>query len=417
MTRSAVVFADNGGKLVRGYGGAQAGEQVVSWRGMCVDARARSGLATEHVFADGTDLLRDPPVPLGAAVVARARALLAAQARPPAPSPETDRALRDLAERRQVSLTWASVRQHVAVGDAGRLAHDDRVLCTVEVSADSRPACAETVRWDMTGTEASLRQVAAAADRVSALAARPVTEPPPGCDLLLQPGLAGSFFHELLGHPLEADVVAAGASYLSDRFGEAIAPSWLSVTDGPPPGGDGLGASIDDEGTPIATVQLIGAGRVRGALRDRLSAELSGRASTGHGRRLDYRHPVIPRMWHTVARSDVAAEQPPGSVRLAPRGLRLRRMNLLTGDFEFTADTASLDAGTGPPHRTGPCTVTGNALTVLAALRPGQAECLAAGRATRGCGKLGQFPLVTTFENSGLWIPSEAVRVRSDTGV
>ena len=175
-------------------------------------------------------------------------------------------------------------------------------LCTVEVTAARDPACSEVVRWDVTDVTVGVRRVEAAAGQVRTLAALPLAEPPAACDLVLEPGRAGSFFHELLGHPLEADIVAGRASYLSSRFGERIAPSWLTVTDGLPPPGDGMTAFVDDEGTPVSTVELIASGRVSGVLSDRASAALSGAPSSGHGRRLDYRHPVIPRMWHTTAR-------------------------------------------------------------------------------------------------------------------
>jgi TldD protein len=411
-----VVFADNGARMVRRYG-ATAGEQSQTWRGMCVESRSPAGTSAEHVFADGTELLRDPPVRLSNAVAGQARAVLGEPARPAAPPPEADQALNRLTRHHQVTVTWASVRQHVAVGDGDRLVTDERALCTVEVAVPGIPGCSEVVRWDAGEPAASLQRVMAAAELVRALAALPSAGPVTGCDVVLEPGRAGPFFHELLGHPLEADIVAARASYLSDRSGETVAPAWLTVTDGPPgdgQAGDGLAASIDDEGTPTGTVELISGGRVSGVLSDRLTAALAGTRATGHGRRLDYRHPVVPRMWHTVAWAAAAPAEPPGAARFAPRALQLRRMNLLTGDFEFVVPAASLDAGTGPPRRTGPCAVTGNALTVLAALGPGEAGIRPGGRAWRGCGKLGQFPLVTTFANGGLWIPAEAVHVRSD---
>ena len=412
-----MVFADTGTRAVHRYDGAGARERAAAWRGMCAEYRSWSGETTEHVYADGLDLLHDPDLRLGQAAAGQARALLAGPARPAGPPPEADQALRALARPGEVTLTWAGIRQRVAVGDPGHRGTDERALCTVEVAAARDPACCEVVRWDETDVAAGLQRVEVAAGQVLTLAARPAAELPAACDLVLEPGRAGSFFHELLGHPLEADIVAGRGSYLGSRLGEPIAPSWLTVTDGRPPPGDGRAAPVDDEGTPVSTVELIASGRVGGVLSDRASAALAGAPSNGHGRRLDYRHPVIPRMWHTTAKAAAPAQQPQGAARLAPRGLQLRWMNLLTGDFEFAIAAASLDTGTGPPRRVGPCTVTGNALTVLAALRPGRAESRAAGRATRGCGKLGQFPLVTTFENSGLWIPSEAVRVRSDTGV
>jgi TldD protein len=418
MRKPDVVFADNGIRVIRRYGGTRPGGVVRAWRGMCVETRGRSGAISEHAFADGTDLLRDRRIPLGVTAADQARAVLTSQDGAPGPAvppPAADQELSRLAGHRQVALTWASVCQRVAVGDADQLTTDDRFLCTVEVTSMSGPPCSEVVRWDPADVAGNLVRIDAAAACVRALTELPAAEPPAAaCDFVLEPGYAGSFFHELLGHPLEADIVAARASYLSERFGEMVAPAWLTVTDGPPPRAAGARPPVDDEGTPVSTVELLVGGRVTGMLSDRLSAALAGTVSSGHGRRLDYRHPVIPRMWHTAAQAAGTPAQEPGAVRLAPRGLRLRRMNLMTGDFEFTAENGALDTGTGRPCRTGPCRVTGNALTVLAALRPGPAEIRTAGRATKGCGKLGQFPLVTTFANGGLWIPAEAVHVRCD---
>jgi TldD protein len=189
----------------------------------------------------------------------------------------------------------------------------------------------------------------------------------------------------------------------------------LRVSDGPAPAGEGLSAAVDDEGTSLRPVMLIEAGRVAGLLCDGLSGAPLGLPGNGHGRRLDYRHPLIPRMWHTRATAlGCAPEEPAGTLRLSPRGLRLRWMNVLTGEAEFVVEQAVLDAGDHRPHRVGRCVLSLRAGVVLSALRPGDGAVRGSGRATKGCGKLGQFPVVTTFANCGLWIPGEAVDVRSD---
>ncbi|MEV7978479.1 metallopeptidase TldD-related protein [Streptomyces sp. NPDC086519] len=420
MRRTETVFADNGTHTVRHYrpGRPPVGE-TRTWRGMCLERRTPQ--SSEHVFADGTDLLLDWPTGMarpGAPVVGAVRSVLAESAAVSGVASGPDHALDALSDRCAVTLTWARLHQRVAVGGLRRLVTDERRMCTVEITVPGRPACSEVVRWDETDTAGGLREVEAATDRVRALAALPQTDlPAVRCDLVLDPGRAGAFFHELVGHPLEADIVAGNASCLAGLMGERVAPTWLSVADGTAPEGDGLGAVVDDEGTPVGTAELIAEGRVAGVLSDLSTAALTGTTGNGHGRRLDYRHPVVPRMWHTDARAVGVEPEPPGALRLTPRGIRLRWMNLLTGDFEFAVDTALLDTGEGPPVRVGPCAVNGNALTVLAALRPGPSVSRSYGRATRGCGKLGQYPLVTTFANSGMWVPAEAVDVRSDPAV
>jgi TldD protein len=410
------VFADHGTRGTRWYGpDGRLRVESTQWRGMCLQSPRRDG--SDHTFADGLDLLSGP-LRLAETATLVARQVVAG----PVPGPDLagvaqlDGWLSSLAQRCRVELTWAGYRQRVAVGTVDSLVRDERWLSTVEVADPAAPGCSELVQWDdadVAAGKARLERAAADVRELSAL--QPATLPNTPIDVVLDPGRAGAFFHELVGHPLEADIVAARSSYLAGRSGELVAPPWLTVADGSGPAGEGLVVAVDDEGIRVRTVLLIDAGRVAGVLCDRLSGEALSLASNGHGRRLDYRHPLIPRMWHTRATCGrVAAEEPRGAVRLRPRGLRLRWMNLLTGEAEFAADEGVLDTGDGRPRRTGRCTFGLHGGTVLAALRPGSPSVRGGGRATKGCGKLGQFPVVTTFANSGLWIPGEAVDVRSD---
>lgn len=414
--RRITVFADHGMRAVRRYDPlGRVRVESTQWRGMCVQAPRRHG--TDHTYGDGTDLLAGS-FGLAGSAADTARQVLARPA-PDAgagPAHPQDPWLTGFARRHGMEVTWAGFRQQVAVGTTADLLRDHRRLTTVEVVDPDVPGSSERVAWDDADVAGGRERLERAADSVRELTALPLGElPGTPVDVVLDPGLAGPFFHELVGHPREADVVAAGTSYLAERTGQQVAPAWFTVTDGPAPTGEGLAVRVDDEGVEVATVPLIDAGRVAGLLCDTLAGEPLGLTGNGHGRRLDYRHPLIPRMWHTRATCGGAAPAEPAStVRLHPRGLRLHWMNLLTGEVEFAAEDGVLDDGEGRPRRTGRCLLSGRALTLLAALRPGPATVRGGGRARKGCGKLGQFPVVTTFANCGLWIPGEAVDVRSD---
>jgi TldD protein len=445
-----VVAADRGARRVVRYAAGEAPARSWSaWRGMCVSTV--TALGVDHVFADGAGLLGR--LAFGVDAEHAARAVLdgaegggagpdhpggtwADPAADPGAGRDADPAADTWAERfvagHGVRLVRADHHQQVAVGTAQTLTIDRRTLSTTEVLAaeDDAWSVVVTSRRGSGGGEraepAELAELAAAAETVRREAGCPPGQlPAAGFDLVLDPGRAGPLFHELVGHPLEADVVAAGASYLARADG-LVAPPWLAVTDGPAAPGEGLAALVDDEGAPVTSTSLLAAGRVAGVLGDRVAAaggplaiEATGglRIGTGHGRRLDYRHPAVSRMWHTRAWAEgIDPQEPTAPVRVHPRGLQLRWMNLLTGQAEFACAAGLIDTGEGPVRRTGPFILACRGLELLAALRPGPGPVLGSGRARKGCGKLGQFPLVTTFSSGGLWIPGEAIDVRADTG-
>lgn len=375
-------------------------------RGACLDTHEAPGVS-DHRFADGAELLERLSLPADSRARAD-RVLWEPTADPRVPDAE----LAVLADEHDVGLTWALYRQDVAVGPVERLRGDERLVCTLEVAATAPDGTSwsEVLPW--TGGERDRDRLDAAVRAVRQHLALTVAGiPDGGVAVLLEPGRSGAFFHELVGHPLEGDVVATASSYLALRAGRRVAPEWLTVRDAPATPGTGFTAELDDEGVPVSSVDLLRAGVVAGSLADRATAELLGLASSGHGRRLDYRYPALPRMWHTEAVVEATEPARWSGPCLRPRGLGLRSMNLLTGDFEFELAGGVLDLGDGTARRTGPATLAGNGLTVLAALRPGSAESRGYLRASRGCGKLGQFPLPVSFANGGVLIPPEAIHV------
>ncbi|MDT0343608.1 metallopeptidase TldD-related protein [Streptomyces litchfieldiae] len=411
----AVVFAETAQRITRVHApGQPPGETATVRRGMCVETHSGPG-ELRHVFADGTSLLDSAVTRLSPEAARAARAALAVA--PPGVPKSAEEALRRGADD-GTRLTWARSWQRVAVGSPDQLRTDTRSLCSVEASVlggDGGALASAAVPWDAARPRSSAERLAETVAALRRRAALPVGElPGRACPVVLDAGQAGAFFHELVGHPLEADIVLARSSYLARRRGEMVAPPWFGVVDGAGTAVGAIGGQWDDEGSRVRPSRMIDAGRVGEPLSDIASAALLGGRSSGHGRRLDYRHCVLPRMRHTVAAAQAASATPvlPDGLRLHPRGLQLRWMNLLTGDFEFAVTDALLVADDAPVCRTGPLRLAGNGLRVLAGLRPGGGQPIACGaRATRGCGKLDQFPLPVSFANSTLWLPAEVLRV------
>jgi TldD protein len=153
----------------------------------------------------------------------------------------------------------------------------------------------------------SAAPLAAAADTLSTAlreAVRPVpaaVAPQGTVDVVLSPAAASVFWHEVVGHPLEAEG-GGRHSVLSRVPHAAVAPPGLFVSDDPTRGDLPGGYRYDDEGTPARGVPLIEDGRVVGLLTD---CRTGGDDSNGHGRCSDYRRPPRPRLSNLVV--------PPGS--------------------------------------------------------------------------------------------------------
>lgn len=137
-------------------------------------------------------------------------------------------------------------------------------------------------------------------------ASRPVAGLPPSpgpVDVVFSPSAASAFWHEVVGHPLEADTGERG-SVLSRVKGAAVAPAGLDVVDDPGrldlPGAYG----VDDEGTAARAVPLLAGGVVSGLLSDRRSGPLD---SNGHGRTSSFRRPPRARMSNLVAAAGTAS--------------------------------------------------------------------------------------------------------------
>jgi len=231
-----------------------------------------------------------------------------------------------------VSGSWVETEQRVLVARSGSgvgkdLRRAQRIRLEVSLGRE-RAVSEQIVRpGDAPDLECLARE---AVER--ARARKEATEPVPGdCAVVFARGAGGVFFHEIVGHALEADTVERGDSVLALAEG-SVGPAHLTVVDDPRRGR--FPWRMDDEGFEPRATALLERGRVKGALHSEATAVRRGSLPTGHGRRASYREPVLPRM---------------GCTFLAPGPLDPREVleGIEEGVFVRRMETASADPRTG----------------------------------------------------------------------
>ena len=118
--------------------------------------------------------------------------------------------------------------------------------------------------------------------------------------LIADPDLTGVYIHEALGHPCEADLVAAGDSCLDGKLGELIGSSKVTVIDDPTWEGGHGSFPVDDEGLDTASRTLIENGRLLTYLNHRESAAHFDIEVNGAARAQDGLHHPLVRMSNTM---------------------------------------------------------------------------------------------------------------------
>jgi TldD protein len=164
-------------------------------------------------------------------------------------------------------------------------------------------------------------------------------------DVVLGAGWPGILLHEAVGHGLEGDFNRKGVSNYAGKIGQQVASKLCTVVD------DGTlldrrgSISIDDEGTPSQATVLIENGILKGYLYDKLNARLSGKKSTGNGRRESYAALPMPRMTNTYLRpGEHSREEILSSVK---RGIYAAnfsggQVDITSGKFVFVCNEAYL---------------------------------------------------------------------------
>jgi TldD protein len=197
----------------------------------------------------------------------------------------------DFSVKREIRYIVNSEGTRVRVGE-----RHARILVTAQARANDGMELAvhRTFDADLPDSLPDDTRITAAVDEViadvEALRAAPAAEPFSGPAIMSGPA-AGVFFHEIFGHRIEGHRQKDEnfAQTFTQRVGEPILPSFVSVTDDPTRasyGGAYLNGhyTVDDEGVATRPTILIQNGQLKGFLMGRSPIRAAAN-SNGHGRR------------------------------------------------------------------------------------------------------------------------------------
>ncbi len=151
-------------------------------------------------------------------------------------------------------------------------------------------------------------------------------------------GASGILLHEAMGHAFEADFNRKGQSIFAGKIGQRVCPAGINVVD------DGTvmynrgSGNFDDEGVPGQKTYMVTDGILTSYLHDRISASWYGTASTGNGRRENFRYNPIPRMRATYMES--GNSEPEAIIGSVSKGIFVNefsngQVKIGEGDFTF----------------------------------------------------------------------------------
>ncbi len=194
---------------------------------------------------------------------------------------------------------------------------------------------------------------------------------------LLAPAAAAVLVHELIGHPLEGDILLRGGSPWAGRGGQRILKISLSVTDDPTRGDLPGGFTADDEGEAAAPRPLLADGVLVGELADRGTAEALG-VRPGNARRAGVHTPPRPRMSNLIVEARFPLPRPPrGDAAVEVVSVSSGTLEPASGAILLHVQTAFALRGGSRRQRLAPFTLVGTVATlargILAAAEPAAA--------------------------------------------
>ncbi len=185
-------------------------------------------------------------------------------------------------------------------------------------------------------------------------------------------GTAGVLVHELIGHLVEADLVAAATSPLAALAGATLCDAALDLVDDPTRADLPGAFSADDEGVTASPQPILDGGRLVGWLGDRTGAARLG-CRPGRGRRPAWSRPPEPRLSNLVL---APGSTPPENLERDLRhGLVITRLAGATVDPSSGRAVLQVERGWEVRHgrrrrALAPCSLTGSVTEVLAAIDP-----------------------------------------------
>ncbi len=278
---------------------------------------------------------------------------------------------------RQAMVSYRENRQQVLIANSdGVLAEDERMYLTALVHVVASDGDIVQTGYEPVGgiagmelfDEYPLEKAAETAARRAVLMLSARKAPAGRMPVVLSADAGGTMIHEAVGHGLEADLAQSGLSVYSNRRGERIASSLITVVDDATLAGKRGSFRFDDEGVDAERTVLVNKGILETFMYDRLTAMKDGARSTGNGRRESYKHRPIPRMTNTMI---VPGESDPEDIlRSTPNGLFVKKMgggqvNTVNGDFVFEVSEGYLIENGKIGDLVRGATLTGNGPQVL----------------------------------------------------
>jgi TldD protein len=257
----------------------------------------------------------------------------------------------------RVVVSFVDEIKHIAIATSdGRLVEDVQPMIRLNVQALSEKG--EERQFAIGGGGGRLgmeyfevhppEEIARDAARQAVLLQSAVEAPAGLLPVVLGAGDSGILLHEAVGHGLEADFNRKKTSNYSDRVGQPVASTLVTVVDDGTVVNSRGTINVDDEGNMPKKNVLIEEGILQGYMQDRISARHFGVDATGNGRRETFRHIPMPRMTNTYM---LPGESDPDEIiKSVDRGLYCLsysggQVNISNGDFVFSVTEAYLIEG------------------------------------------------------------------------
>jgi len=235
----------------------------------------------------------------------------------------------------------------------GFLAEDHRPMCTLSASCVAEQNkkreqgyYALSGRHDIGLLDAtSVERIATEAVRLTVVGFEAVKPEGGEMEVVLAPGASGILLHEAIGHGLEADFNRKGISIFSDKVGQKVAESFVTIVDDATLNHARGALNVDDEGNPTQKTVLVENGTLASYMHDRISSQHYKVKSTGNGRRESFRHVPIPRMRCTYM--EPGPHEREEILRSVKKGIYAEtftngQVNIGAGDFTFYVKTGFL---------------------------------------------------------------------------
>jgi len=257
----------------------------------------------------------------------------------------------------RVVVSFADEIKHIAIATSdGTLAEDVQPMLRLNVQALSETGHQRQTAMEGGGGRLGMEyfeihtpeQIAHEAARQAVLLQTAIDAPAGQFPVVLGKGDSGILLHEAVGHGLEADFNRKKTSNYSDRVGQPVASTLVTVVDDGTIANSRGSINVDDEGNLPRKNILIEEGILAGYMQDHISTKHFGVAPSGNGRRETFRHYPMPRMTNTYMLP--GQDDPEDIIKSVDRGLYCLsysggQVNISNGDFVFSVTEAYMIEG------------------------------------------------------------------------